>query len=57
MEGTTELLDTVGDKYPPGKDTISLCRCGESSKETASELANRSTTVLSSLGTKAKDGA
>ena len=33
VAGTTELLDTVGDKYPPGKDTISLCRCGESSNK------------------------
>lgn len=25
VQGSTELLDTVGDKYPPGKDTISPC--------------------------------
>ena len=30
VQGATELLDTMGTKYPPGKDTISLCRCGQS---------------------------
>ena len=31
VKGTTELLDTVGDKYPLDNDTLSLCRCGQSS--------------------------
>ncbi|MDQ2974420.1 MAG: CDGSH iron-sulfur domain-containing protein [Acidobacteriota bacterium] len=27
VKGAAELLDTVGDRYPLDKDTISLCRC------------------------------
>ena len=33
VQGSTELLDTVGDKYPLDRDTISLCRCGHSSNK------------------------
>lgn len=31
--GATELFDTVGDKYPLDKDSIALCRCGQSSNK------------------------
>ncbi len=30
VQGTIELLDTEGDKYAPGKESIALCRCGHS---------------------------
>lgn len=33
VRGGTELLDTAGDKYPLDKDTVSLCRCGQSSNK------------------------
>lgn len=33
VQGANELLDTVGDKYPLDKNTISLCRCGHSSNK------------------------
>ena len=33
MQGVTELLDTIGDKYPLDKESIALCRCGKSSNK------------------------
>ena len=33
VQGAPELIDTVGDKYPRDKATISLCRCGHSSNK------------------------
>jgi CDGSH-type Zn-finger protein len=33
VKGATELLDTVEDKYPINKETIALCRCGQSSNK------------------------
>lgn len=33
VQGSTELLDTAGDKYPRDKESIALCRCGQSSKK------------------------
>ncbi len=33
VQGITELLDTVSDKYPLDKESIALCRCGQSSNK------------------------
>ncbi|MEP6708053.1 MAG: CDGSH iron-sulfur domain-containing protein [Pyrinomonadaceae bacterium] len=33
VQGSTELLDTVGDGYPLDKESIALCRCGHSSNK------------------------
>lgn len=33
VQGSIELLDTVGDKYPLEKENIALCRGGQSSNK------------------------
>jgi len=33
VQGATDLLDTAGDKYALDKDSIALCRCGQSSNK------------------------
>ena len=33
VQGGAELLDTGGEKYPLDKESIALCRCGQSSNK------------------------
>jgi len=33
VQGSIELLDTEGEKYPFDKESLSLCRCGQSANK------------------------